>query len=512
VLEATGLNLVIWLPLVGAIFLLLFADERGANAARMWAAVTTAITLVLTLWLYLVFDTHAEEFQFVSQVPWLQSAGFDFGSSYIVGVDGVSMPLLLLNSLLGFLAVLISWYSIQRRTRLYYALLMILQTAVAGVFCSLDFFLFFLFWELELAPMFLLIGIWGGARREYAAYKFILYTLFGSAFMILGILALYFTAGAGTFDMRVLAEQSRTFPLATQTLLFLLLSVAFVIKLPMVPFHTWLPDAHTEAPTAGSVLLAGVLLKMGGYGLIRLSVGFLPGAATYFAFPIGLLAVINVLYGAYLAMSQVAPSSSQQDLKKLIANSSISSMGFVLLGIAALNQLGLQGAVLQMVTHGLYSGLLFMMVGLVYDRTHTRDIRRMAGLAQKMPFISTLFIMAGLAAVGLPGMATFISEFTVFIGAYSTEPALNPAMPILTILAVFGIVLTAAYVLWTVTRVFHGPLTPEWVGQPLPDAYPVERFAVGALIGIIILIGVIPGVMAPMVAQGVEPIAALFTP
>jgi NADH-quinone oxidoreductase subunit M len=360
--------------------------------------------------------------------------------------------------------------------------------------------------------MFLLIGIWGGARREYAAYKFILYTLFGSAFMILGILMLYYASAAGTFDMRVLAQHSRTFPLATQTVLFLLLAVAFVIKLPMVPFHTWLPDAHTEAPTAGSVILAGVLLKMGGYGLIRLAVNFLPQAAAYLAFPIGVLAVINVLYGAYLAMSQVVPSSSQQDLKKLIANSSISSMGYVLLGIAALNQLGLQGAVLQMVTHGLYSGLLFMMVGLVYDRTHTRDIRRMGGLAQRIPFISTLFIMASLAALGLPGMATFISEFTVFLGAYSTEPALNPAMPVLTILAVFGIVLTAAYMLWTVTRVFHGPPTAEWRDQALPDAYPIERFAVGSLIGIIILVGVIPGVMAPMVARGVAPIAALFIP
>ncbi len=509
-MESALLNLVIWLPLLVGLLLLLFSDEKGQNAARMWAAVGTGLVLVLTLWLYARFDMSAEGYQFMSQVDWLRTTGFNFGSTYFVGVDGVSMPMVLLNSLLGFLAVLISWYSVQLRTKLYYAVLLILQTAVAGVFCSLDFFLFFLFWELELAPMFLLIGIWGGQRREYAAFKFILYTLFGSAFMLMGILALYFGPGTQTFNMLELADKARDFNLGFQTLIFVLLFVGFAVKIPVVPFHTWLPDAHTEAPTAGSVILAGVLLKMGAYGLIRLTVGLLPDAAQTLAFGIGLLAVINVLYGAYLAMSQVIPSSPQQDLKKLIANSSISSMGYVLLGIAALNQLGLQGAVLHMFTHGLYSGLLFMMVGLLYDRAHTRLIPRFGGLAAQIPFISTIFIMAGLAALGLPGMAAFVSEFTVFLGAYSAGSAEMPYMTIFTILSVFGIVLTAAYVLWTVTRVFHGPLNPEWAEHPLPDAYPVERFAVGALTFVILLVGIIPGVLAPMIAVGVEPIAQLF--
>jgi NADH-quinone oxidoreductase subunit M len=506
--EAALLNLVIWLPLAGAVFTLLFADEQGRYHARAWAAVTTAIALAATVWLYVRFDTTAGGYQFVSQANWLQGTAFNFGAGYAVGVDGISMPLELLNSLLGFLAVLISYYSIQRRVKLYYALLMILQTAVAGVFASLDFFLFFLFWELELAPMFLLIGIWGGARREYAAFKFILFTLFGSAFMLMGILALYFQVGMNTFDMRVLAEHSRTFALGSQVAIFLLLWVGFAIKLPVFPFHTWLPDAHTEAPTAGSVILAGVLLKMGGYGLIRLTVGFLPAAASYLAFWIGVLAVINVLYGAYLAMAQVVPSSPQQDVKKLIASSSISHMGYVLLGIAALNQIGLQGAVIQMFTHGAITGLMFMAFGLVYDRTHTREIPRMGGLLAQIPFIGVIFILSGLASLGLPGMAGFIGEFTVFLGAYSATS--HPAMPILTILAVFGVVLTAGYVLWTVMRMFHGPLKPEWAAQPLRDARPVERFATVALTAVIILVGIAPGVLGAMVARGVAPIAALF--
>lgn len=508
VVEPTILNLVIWLPLVGGILLLLFSDERGQNAARIWAAIASGITLLLTIWLYFRYDTGAGGYQFVSEASWLRSTGFDFGASYIVGADGISMPLVLLNSLLGFLAILISWHSIQLRTRLYYTLLLVMQTAVAGVFSSLDFFLFFLFWELELAPMFLLIGIWGGQRREYAAFKFILYTLFGSAFMLMGILALYFGAGAGTFDMRVLAEKARSFELGFQTLVFLLLYIGFAIKIPVFPFHTWLPDAHTEAPTAGSVILAGVLLKMGGYGLIRLAVSFLPAATTYFALAIGVLAVINVLYGAYLAFSQIVPGSSQQDLKKLIANSSISHMGYVLLGVAALNQIGFQGAVLQMFTHGAITGLMFMMVGLLYDRTHTRSIPRLGGLGQRLPFIAVVFVMAGLASLGLPGMAGFIAEFTVFLGAYSAT--WNPIMPLFTILAVFGIVLTGAYVLWTITRVFHGPLKPEWSDHPLPDASTVERFAVLALTFVVLLVGIFPGLLAPMIARGVEPIARLF--
>ncbi len=506
--EATVLNLVIWLPLLGAILLLLFSDEQGSNGARVWAAVVGAIVLVLAIWLYFRFDMAAPGYQFVSEVNWLRSAGFDFGSSYIIGVDGVSLPLELLNALLGFLAVLISWHSIQHRTRLFYALLLILQTAVAGVFASLDFFLFFLFWELELAPMFLLIGIWGGARREYAAFKFILYTLFGSAFMLMGILALYFNAGQHTFNMLALASQSRGFALGLQTLIFVLLFIGFAVKLPVFPFHTWLPDAHTEAPTAGSVILAGVLLKMGGYGLVRLTVSFLPQAAAYFAFAIGVLAVINVLYGAYLAMNQVVPTSRQQDVKKLIASSSISHMGYVLLGLAALNQIGLQGAVIQMFTHGVITGLLFMVFGLVYDRTHTREVVRMSGLAQRIPFISTVFIIAGLASLGLPLLAGFIGEITVFFGAYSSTS--TPAMPVLTILSAFGVVLTAGYILWLINRVFHGPLSEEWAHHELPDATPIERFAVGALVFVIALVGVYPGILAPMVAHGVQPIAALF--
>jgi len=280
------------------------------------------------------------------------------------------------------------------------------------------------------------------------------------------------------------------------------------VKLPVFPLHTWLPNAHGEAPTAGSVILAGVLLKMGGYGMVRLCVSVFPDAAHALSFYIGLLAAINVIYGSYLAMRQVVPFSKQQDIKRLIACSSIASMGFVLLGLASLNQIGLQGAVLQMVTHGLYSGLLFMTAGLLYDRTHTREIPLMSGMLQKVPFLGTLYIIAGLAALGLPGTATFISEITVLFGAYSSVA--NPAMQTFTILVAFGVVLTAAYVLWSVTRVFHGPVGAQWEHHDLPDLRSAERFAAGALAGVIILVGVIPGILATMVALGIAPIADML--
>jgi NADH-quinone oxidoreductase subunit M len=506
--DAVLLNIALWLPLVGAVFLLLFADERGGNHARVWAAWISGITLVLSAILYFRFQVGHDGMQFVTRVDWLRATGFNFGSSYSIGLDGISMPLFLLNALLGFLGVLASWYSIERRVKLYYALLLILNTAVAGVFASMDFFLFFLFFELEIAPMFLLIGIWGSAQREYAAFKFILYTLFGSSFLLLGIIGLYFYAGADTFDMAALSQQAHGFPLAAQTLLFILLFIGFAVKLPVWPLHTWLPDAHSEAPTAGSVILAGVLLKMGGYGMVRLCVNIFPAAAQE-SFYIGLLAAINVLYGSYLAIRQVVPFSKQQDFKRLIACSSIASMGFVLLGLASLNQIGLQGAVLQMVTHGLYSGLLFLTVGLLYDRTHTREIPLMSGLMKKLPFLGTLYMVAAFAALGLPGTATFISEITVLFGGYSSVS--NPAMPIFTILVAFGVVLAAGYMLWSVNRVFHGPLGAEWEHHDLPDARYAERFAAGALAAVIFVVGIFPGVLATMVSYGIAPIAALFT-
>ncbi|MDP8923855.1 MAG: NADH-quinone oxidoreductase subunit M [Chloroflexota bacterium] len=485
------LHVVLWLPVIGALFTMLFG--RGV-AARGFALAFSGLTLLAATYLILGYDLRAGGMQAESSVPFIPQ----IGSWLRIGVDGVSLPLVFLNCFLTFLVVLISW-NLTLRPQLYFTLILFLQTAVTGVFVSLDLLVFFLFWELELAPMYLLIGIWGGPRRDYAAIKFIIYTISGSAFMLVGILALFFLTsapGAGTFDLFRIADGAHTLPIAAQVLLFVLLYIGFAVKVPIFPFHTWLPDAHVEAPTAVSVLLAGVLLKMGGYGLVRLCITILPDAARVLAPALVVLAVVNVIYGAYLALSRI-----DGDLKQMIAYSSISHMGYVVLGLAALSVTGLEGAVMQMFTHGTITALLFTMVGLVYDRTHTRIIPEMGGLAQRMPFIATSFVMAGLASLGLPGMNGFIGEFLVFIGAWN-------AWPFATAISAFAIVLTAGYITWMLLRVFFGPISNRW--HDLTDADGRERFVVGALLLVIIVTGVYPSSVADMIAVGVAPIARLF--
>ena len=425
--------------------------------------------------------------QFVTNLPWIPQLNVH----YTVGLDGLSAPMFVLNALLVFLAVLISWNT-EMRTKEYFALVLVLETAVAGVFSSLDLFLFFLFWELELVPMYLLIGIWGGERREYAAMKFILYTVAGSAFMLLGIFILYLAAPVQSFDLMYLSAQ-RYAPLI-QTVAWLLLFVGFAVKIPIFPFHTWLPDAHTEAPTAMSVLLAGVLLKMGAYGLLRMNVGILPDATRQFAFALAVLAVVNIFYGALVAMMQ-------SDMKRVIANSSISHMGYVVLGAAALTPVSLEGAVFQMFTHGTITGLLFMVVGLVYDRTHTRRIAELGGLAARMPFVTTVFVIAALASLGLPGLSGFVAEFLVFIGSF-------PRWGAATIIGVITIALTAGYMLWLVERIFWGPERREW--QHLGDASGREIVTVSALVLVIVLIGIFPGTIGTMISAAMAPIAARY--
>ena len=484
------LNLAIWLPLAGAIFIAILPTSQERNA-RWIAAIASGIALVLAATLAFDFASRLPSSgsgpQFATHVPWIAQ----LGASYFVGLDGLSLPMFVLNAFLVFLAVLISWNT-ALRPREYFALMMVLETAVAGVFASLDFFLFFLFWELELAPMFLLIGIWGGARREYAAMKFILYTVAGSAFMLVGILVLYLAGPTRTFDMTILGAQQ--YVPAIQSLVWLLLFVGFAVKIPIFPFHTWLPDAHTEAPTAISVLLAGVLLKMGAYGLLRANVGMLPDATRQFAAALAVLAFINILYGALVAMTQ-------GDLKRVIANSSISHMGYVVLGASALTPMALQGAVFQMFTHGTITGLLFVMVGLVYDRTHTREISALGGLATRMPFIAVTFMVAALASLGLPGLSGFVAEFLVFLGSF-------PVWRVATILAVFTIVITAGYMLWLLERVFFGPERPQWGG--LQDASRLEIFTVGALVLVIVFVGVFPSLLGGIIVPGVSTIAARY--
>ncbi len=490
------LQIVLWLPLIGAIVVaLLPSDEYRPMRSWRLATLFAAVTFIASALLLIGFDRGAaDRFQFETRIPWLP-----FGSDYRIAVDGLSMPLVVLNALLTLSAVAGSW-RINTRQTLYYSLFLVLESAVAGVFTAGDLFLFFLFWELELIPMFLIIGIWGGARRDYAAFKFILFTFGGSAFMLVGILLVaFFGPKPLTFGMTEIARfdfsQYGRGITSLGGIAFILLFIGFAVKVPVFPFHTWLPDAHVEAPTAGSVMLAGVLLKMGGYGLLRLCVSLLPQAAQDWQWLLIVLAVINSIYGAFVALAQT-------DLKKMIANSSISHMGYVILGIAALTPIGFLGSLLVMVAHGLYSGLLFSMVGLVYDRTHTREIGAMQGLAARMPFIATVFMVAGLASLGLPGLAGFPAEFTTFIGSYNV-------FPLATILCVCTIAITAGYILWRLGAVFFGPLMEAWA--PLGDAIWRERIAVGLLAAATLLIGVAPNVVADMSAAGVAPIAARVT-
>lgn len=464
------LTAIILLPVVGALLLAVLPPDR--RLIRAVSVTFTLLPLLLGIYLLANFNPTQAGPQFVERVPWVRVLNFNV--DYYLGVDGLSLPLLLLNLLLGFLAVLVSW-NISHRDREYFILLLILVASVSGVFSALDYFLFFLFWEVEVIPMYLLIGVWGTGRREYSAVKYLVYTLVGSAAMLFGILWLYFTAGIGTFDMLELGRLhlAREF----QALVFLALIFGFAVKLPVFPFHTWLPDAHTDAPTAVSVLLAGILLKMGGYGIIRGVVNIAPEAAQMYAPLLVALAVVNVVYGALVCLNQL-------DLKRLVAFSSISHMGYVLMGIAAGTQVALTGAVLQMVSHGLITGMLFSLVGLVYDKAHTRQIPDLGGLAARMPIIGWLFVFAGLAALGLPGLSGFIAEFLVFLGTF-------PVWPLPAILGVVSVVITAGYILWAVERVFFGPVKRVALEQ-VGDADFVEWLPLAVFAAMIALIGVYP--------------------
>ncbi len=470
-MEAHLLTLITFIPTLG-MAVILCMPKAQETLIKWTAALFTLVPLLLSIKLLRGYDRGALGFQFTEKHAWIPS----FNIEYFMGVDGMSVAMIVLTALLSFLCIFASW-NINRAVKGYFALFLLLETGMLGVFCSLDFILFYLFWEIMLLPMYFLIGIWGGPEREYAAIKFFLYTLAGSVLMLLAILALYFQADPHTFNMVTLMEAGGAgYTYLFRTLVWWGLFIGFAIKIPSFPFHTWLPDAHVQAPTAISVILAGVLLKLGTYGILRINYSILPEATRAMAPVIAILAVVNIIYGAFCAMAQT-------DLKKLVAYSSISHMGFVMLGMAALNEAGLNGAVLQMFNHGTITGMLFLLVGVIYDRAHHRVIDDFGGLGAQMPLYTGVTALAFFASLGLPGLSGFWGEALVLLGSFNTYRAF-------TVAACLGIVLGAAYLLWTLQRVFFGPLNERYAG--LPEINGRELFTLAPLALLVILIGIYP--------------------
>jgi NADH-quinone oxidoreductase subunit M len=466
------LSVVIFLPSLGALLGVLITSEE---LVKRLALVITILTFLASLVLFFVFDATSDAMQFYERYAWVPAVGI----SYEVGIDGISVLLITLTTFLMPLTILASWESIQSRLREFVVCLLFLETGMIGVFAAVDLFLFYVFWEATLIPMYFLIGVWGGSQRIYAAVKFILYTMAGSLLMLVAILALYFlnrqATGEVTFNLFQLAQLELA-P-ATQRWLFLAFFLAFAIKVPLFPFHTWLPDAHVEAPTAGSVILAGVLLKMGTYGFVRFCLPLFPHASVDAAWIIALLAVIGIIYGALMALVQ-------PDIKKLVAYSSVSHLGFVMLGIFSFNAQAIDGAVLQMVNHGLSTGALFLLVGMLYDRRHTRLIADFGGLAKVMPLYAACFLVVALSSLGLPGLNGFVGEFLVLVGTFQT-------MPIYAVLGAVGVILSAVYLLWMYQRTMFGEVSHE-ANNTLPDLGLREAVVLVPVLLVIVWIGIYP--------------------
>ncbi|CAK0758030.1 NADH-quinone oxidoreductase subunit M [Azospirillaceae bacterium] len=437
------LSLTTFLPLVGAVIILLIRGEpdvvaRNARNVALW---TSLFTFLLSLFIWINFDPTTASFQMIEKADWIPA----FNISYHLGVDGISVLFVLLSTFLTPLCVLASWEAIKTRVREYMIAFLVLETFMVGMFCALDTFIFYVFFEGVLLPMFLIIGVWGGPRRVYAAFKFFLYTLLGSVLMLLALLTIYFTAH--TTDISVLVTQKHLFPLSLQLWLWLAFFASFAVKVPMWPVHTWLPDAHVEAPTAGSVILAGVLLKMGGYGFLRFSIPMLPEASAYFTPLVYTLSIVAVIYTSLVALAQ-------EDMKKLIAYSSVAHMGYVTVGMFSLTTQGIEGSIFQMLSHGIVASALFLCVGVVYDRLHSREIARYGGLANNMPKYALVFMIMMLASVGLPGTSGFVGEFLILVGVYQANTWVA-------LLATTGLVLGATYMLWLYRRVIFGKLDKE---------------------------------------------------
>ena len=476
------LSLTTFLPLVGVLILLVLKgeDEAALRNVRWVALFTTLITFAVSLVAWSKFDTSSAAFQLIEQRAW-----FSDKILYKLGVDGISMPFVLLTTFLMPFCILASWTSISLRVREYMIAFLVLETLMIGVFTALDLMLFYLFFEAGLIPMFLIIGIWGGKRRIYASFKFFLYTLLGSVLMLLAIMAMYWTAG--TTDIEVLLKTA--FPLSMQKWLWLAFFASFAVKMPMWPVHTWLPDAHVEAPTAGSVILAGILLKMGGYGFLRFSLPMFPDASRYFAPLVFTMSVIAIVYTSLVALVQ-------EDIKKLIAYSSVAHMGFVTMGLFAMNQQGVQGAVYQMVSHGLVAGALFLCVGVVYDRMHTREISAYGGLVNRMPRYAVVLLVFTMANVGLPGTSGFVGEFMTLLGTYKANSSVA-------LFATLGVILSAAYALYLYRRVVFGVLDKPSL-MSIADLDAREVVIMLPLLALVIYYGVHPQPILDACAASVE--------
>ncbi len=465
------LSLVTFAPLAGALIILMIPKEK-VKAIQIAAFVAAGVSLVASLTMLAGFDRATHEMQFVERLAWIPS----FGVQYFMGVDGLSYPLVLLTTFMSVIA-LVGSLGIKERVKEYFFWFLLLEVGMLGVFCALDLILFYVFWELTLVPMYFLIGVWGGPRKEFAAIKFFLYTLSGSVFMLLAILALYFKSPAPhTFDMLELAKMTGPWDQRFQILVFLGLYFGMAIKIPAFPFHTWLPLAHVEAPTAISVILAAVLLKMGVYGLLRIAYSLAPLGFQWFLPYLIIIAVINIVYGALCAMAQT-------DMKKMVAYSSVNHMGYCLLGIAGMTTAGFTGAVFQMLTHGIITGALFLLVGVIYDRAHTRDISAFGGLAVKLPVYSGLMALTCFASLGLPGLAGFIGEFLCFLGAFQTWKVYSAV-------AVLGIIATAAFFLRMMQKVFLGAFNEKWAD--LEDMTTRELVSIVPLAILTVFFGIYP--------------------